>query len=91
MEKIPDHTFKDVKKHLPPAHKVFTYGIAAILLVSFSVLFVANPSITGTSVVESPASDTARFAGTSSILVIIFAVFALFIFLVTKKLRLRQD
>jgi hypothetical protein len=91
VKDIPHKTFSDIKGELPPIERVLMYCTGLMLVLFFAVTFIANPAITGNSVVGSATGDTARFAGSSSILLVIFAAFALFLFIITKRLRMQRS
>ena len=56
---------------------------------TFLNTFVSNPTISGYSVVN-PDADAGRFSNMTAILVVVFAFFGMFIFMVTRKLSSRQ-
>jgi len=62
--------------------------IGVLMVFTFLHTFVTNPTISGLAVVDASTQDTARFSNMTSILLIVFAFFGLFIFIVTRKLKL---
>ena len=80
------HTFKDLKGHVPPIYEVLRGCTLLMLAFSFAVTFLANTSITGAAVVNATEQQS-RFAGSSSLLLVIFVVFAFFIFILTKRMN----
>ena len=91
MKEVEHKTFSDLTEALPPIEKVLIYGTGLMLILFFAVTFKANPSISGLSVAGAVTQDTARFEGSTAILLIVFAVFALFLFIITKKLRMQRS
>ena len=60
--------------------------IGVLLVFTFLNVFITNPTVSGYAVVDADSQDTARFSTMSSILIVIFAFFALFLFIVTRRL-----
>jgi uncharacterized BrkB/YihY/UPF0761 family membrane protein len=66
--------------------------IAILLSFTFLNVIVTNPTVVGMSVHDAGTQDTERFSNMSSVLIVVFAFFALFLFIVTRKLaRERSD
>ncbi|MFH1063921.1 MAG: hypothetical protein V1729_02480 [Candidatus Woesearchaeota archaeon] len=65
--------------------------IGVLLVFTFINTFITNPTISGYSVVDAQSQDTERFSGMTSILVLIFAFFGLFIFMVTRQINKRDQ
>lgn len=59
--------------------------VGVLLVFTFINTFVTNPTVSGYAVVDAQTQDTERFTGMSSLLVVIFAFFALFLFMVIKR------
>ena len=64
--------------------------IGVLLVFSFINVFISNPTISGYSVVDADTQDVERFSGMTSILVIVFAFFGLFLFVITRKMSGRK-
>ncbi|MBI5880717.1 hypothetical protein HZB90_01155 [archaeon] len=82
---------------LSPLSKKFlnwkTGMIAVIgLLLAFTFInsFITNPTVSGMAVVDADSQDTGRFSNMTSVLVVVFAFFGLFLFMVTRKLGERR-
>ena len=69
-------------------------GMIAVICVlmgfAFINAFVTNPTVSGYAVVDADSQDTARFSNMTSILIVVFAIFGLFVFMITRKLELRR-
>ncbi len=65
--------------------------IGVLLVFTFIHTFITNPTISGYAVVDAATQDTERFSGMTSILMLIFAFFGLFIFMVTRKVNPRRE
>ncbi|MBW2967417.1 hypothetical protein KY362_02935 [Candidatus Woesearchaeota archaeon] len=64
--------------------------IGVLMVFTFLNVFITNPTFTGLSVVDASSQDTGRFTNMTSLLVVIFAFFALFLFILTRKMREQQ-
>ena len=60
--------------------------IGVLLVFSFLNVFISNPTISGYSVVDADTQDVERFSNVTSLLVVVFAFFGLFLFVVTRKM-----
>ncbi|MBW2997220.1 hypothetical protein KY349_02670 [Candidatus Woesearchaeota archaeon] len=60
--------------------------IGVLLIFTFLNVFITNPTVSGYAVVDADSQDTQRFSTMTSILIVIFAFFALFLFVVTRKM-----
>jgi hypothetical protein len=60
--------------------------VGVLLVFTFLNVLVTNPTISGMSVVDAESQDTERFANMTSILIVVFAFFGLFLFVITRKL-----
>jgi len=60
--------------------------VGVLMVFTFINVFVTNPTVSGMSVVDSETQDTGRFTNMTSILIVVFAFFALFLFLITRKM-----
>lgn len=60
--------------------------IGVLLVFSFLNVLISNPVISGYSVVDASTQDTSRFSNMTSILVVVFAFFGLFLFVITRRL-----
>lgn len=61
--------------------------IGVLMVFTFLNVFVSNPTISGYAVVDAASQDTERFSNVSSILIVVFAFFALFLFMITRKME----
>jgi uncharacterized BrkB/YihY/UPF0761 family membrane protein len=61
--------------------------IGVLMVFTFLNVIITNPTVSGFAVVDAESQDTGRFSNMSSILIVVFAFFALFLFVVTRKLR----
>jgi uncharacterized BrkB/YihY/UPF0761 family membrane protein len=64
--------------------------IGVLLVFTFLNVFITNPTVSGYAVVDADSQDTGRLSNMTSILIIVFAFFGLFLFVVTRKLRDRK-
>ena len=64
--------------------------IGVLLIFTFLNVFITNPTVSGYAVVDADSQDTARFSNMASLLIVIFAFFGLFLFVVTRKLSDRR-
>ena len=64
--------------------------VGVLLVFTFINVFVTNPTVSGMSVVDADTQDTGRMANMASILIVVFSFFALFLFLITRKLDHRK-
>lgn len=85
-QKVPEKKYSDWKKELPDHRKVVIYVIGFMLMFMFVYTFISNAAITGSAAVN-PAASHQRFTGTTTLLLVIFAFFGLFIFMVTRRLN----
>jgi uncharacterized membrane protein len=60
--------------------------IGVLLVFTFLNVLISNPTISGYAVVDASTQDTARFSNMTSILVVVFAFFGLFLFVITHRL-----
>jgi hypothetical protein len=60
--------------------------IGFLLVVTFLNTFVTNPTVSGFAVVDAESQDTARLSNMTSILIVVFGFFGLFLFVITRKL-----
>lgn len=64
--------------------------VGVLLVFTFINTFITNPTISGYAVVDADTQDTERFSSMTSILVLIFAFFGLFVFMITRKVQSRD-
>ena len=64
--------------------------IGLLLAFTFINSFITNPTVSGMAVVDAGSQDTGRFSNMTSVLVVVFAFFGLFLFMVTRKLGERR-
>ena len=86
LKQVPSRTFGDFRKGLPSLETFMFYSVGLMLVFLFAVTFIANQAITGYSVAGSAGDGSSRFAGSSSVLLVIFAAFAFFIFILAKRM-----
>jgi len=85
----PDHLSPLSRKYLDwKTGMVVVIGV--LLIFTFINTFITNPTISGYSVVDVNTQDTERFSGMTSLLVLVFGFFGLFILLVTRKFHKRE-
>ncbi|MFC1740905.1 hypothetical protein ACFL3V_00005 [Nanoarchaeota archaeon] len=60
--------------------------IGVLMVFTFLNVLISNPTISGYAVVDAESQDVERFSNMSSILIIVFAFFGLFLFILTRKL-----
>lgn len=60
--------------------------IGVLLVLTFLNVFITNPTVSGFAVVDAATQDTGRFSNMTSILIVVFAFFGLFLFIITRKL-----
>ena len=61
--------------------------IGVLMVFTFLNVIISNPTISGMAVHDASSQDTGRFSNMTSLLVVIFAFFALFLFLISRKMR----
>lgn len=59
--------------------------IGVLLVFSFLNVLITNPTISGYAVVDADTQDTGRFSNMTSLLVVVFAFFGLFLFVITRR------
>ncbi len=64
--------------------------IGVLLVFTFITTFISNPTISGYAVVDADTQDTARFSNMTSILVVVFVFFGLFLFVITRRLGRKE-
>ena len=64
--------------------------IGVLLVFTFINVFATNPTVSGMSVIDAESQDTGRLTNMTSILIIVFSFFGLFLFLITRKLDYRK-
>jgi hypothetical protein len=64
--------------------------IGLLLAFMFINSFITNPVVSGLAVVDAESQDTGRLSNMTAILVVVFAFFGLFLFMVTRKLGERR-
>jgi hypothetical protein len=64
--------------------------IGVLLVFTFLNVIMTNPTVSGFAVVDADTQDTGRFSNMTSILIVVFAFFSLFLFMVTRKLSDRR-
>lgn len=64
--------------------------VGVLLVFTFLNVIATNPTISGLAVVDADTQDTQRFSNMTSLLIIVFAFFGLFLFLITRKLDIRK-
>ena len=74
--------YKDKYLSLP---FIMLITIGFLLFLTVIDTMVTNPAISGYAVVDADTQDTERFTGMTTILILIFAVFGLFLFVITRK------
>jgi len=62
--------------------------VGVLMVFTFLNVLVSNPTISGYAVVDAESQDTERFSNMSSLLIVIFAFFALFLFMMTRKMNM---
>ena len=65
--------------------------VGVLLVFTFINTFITNPTISGYAVVDAATQDTERFSGMTSILVLIFSFFGLFIFMIMRKMKDQRE
>jgi uncharacterized BrkB/YihY/UPF0761 family membrane protein len=60
--------------------------IAVLLVFTFVNSFITNPTVSGMAVVDAETQDTGRLSNVTSILIVVFAFFGLFLFIITRRL-----
>jgi len=60
--------------------------LGLLLTLTFLNTIVTNPTVSGLAVVDAKTQDTARLSNMTSILIVVFSFFALFLFVITRKL-----
>ncbi|MBW2972510.1 hypothetical protein KY359_05730 [Candidatus Woesearchaeota archaeon] len=60
--------------------------IGVLLVLTFLNVFITNPTVSGFAVVDADTQDTGRFTNMTSLLIVVFAFFGLFLFMITRKL-----
>ena len=85
-EDIPSDKLTDLSRKYVDWKTGMMVIIGVLLVFSFLNVFISNPTISGYSVVDADTQDTARFSSMTSILVVVFAFFGLFLFVVTRKM-----
>ena len=83
--------------HLSPLSRKFidwktgmVVVIGVLMVFTFLNVLVTNPTVSGYAVVDADTQDTARFSNMSSILIVVFAFFALFLFMLTRKMHISE-
>ena len=64
--------------------------IGVLLVFTFLNVLITNPTISGLAVVDAQSQDTGRFTNVASVLVVVFGFFALFLFIITRRLSERS-
>ncbi len=60
--------------------------IGVLMVFTFLNVLISNPTISGYAVVDAESQDTERFSHMTSLLIIIFAFFGLFLFIATRRM-----
>ena len=85
-EDVPPDRLSNLSKKYLDWKSGMVVVIGVLLVLTFMNTFVTNPTISGYSVVDASTQDTGRLSNMTSILVVAFAFFGLFIFIITRKL-----
>ena len=85
-EEIPPDRLTNLSKRYIDWKTGMMVIIGVLLVFSFLNVFISNPTISGYSVVDADSQDTERFSNMTSILVVVFAFFGLFLFVITRKM-----
>ncbi|MBW2963843.1 hypothetical protein KY363_00130 [Candidatus Woesearchaeota archaeon] len=64
--------------------------VGVLLTFTFLNVLATNPTISGLAVVDAQSQDTTRFSNMTSLLIIVFAFFGLFLFLITRRMDIRK-
>jgi ABC-type uncharacterized transport system fused permease/ATPase subunit len=83
----PEHLTNLSKKYLNWKSGL-TFGIAVIMVITILNVLVSNPTISGYAVANE--GEGSRVAGMSVLLVVIFAIFGLFLYVVTRKMPVNR-
>jgi uncharacterized BrkB/YihY/UPF0761 family membrane protein len=85
-EEVPEDKLSPLSKKYLDWKTGMMVIVGVLLVFTFINVFVTNPTVSGMSVVDSDTQDTGRMANMTSILIVVFAFFALFLFLITRKM-----
>ena len=85
-EEVPNEQLTDLSRQYISWKSSLIFAVGVILVLTFIHTIMSNPTISGFTTVDN-TEEASRFTGMLSILVVIFAFFALLLFLWKKKVK----